>query len=327
MRMQTRAAAGGVGRLAWLVCLGLFTAAVALAAPRAWAQEDEAGKPAAGAPTPDAAKDEESGAAEGEKIAWTHGPATADVGTMAQIVLEKGYRWVGPAETQRILESMGNPTSGKELALVSPQGGGWFAVFEFDETGYVKDDDKDKLDADALLTSIRKGNEGGNELRRKRGWGELEIVGWEVKPSYNAETNNLEWAIRCREAKSGDSINYNVRLLGRAGVMEATLVVDPEDMAKDLPDFRKLLANFSYKSGSKYSEWRSGDKIAAYGLAALVAGGAAAAAAKSGLLGKLIKPLILGLAAIGVFFKKMFGQLFGPKTVDPSNPNSTPPVS
>ena len=46
-----------------------------------------------------------------------------------------------------------------------------------------------------------------------------------------------------------------------------------------------------FKAGSRYAEFGQGDKIAAYGLTALVAGGAGAALAKSGLLSKMWKAI------------------------------------
>ncbi|MBI3267807.1 MAG: DUF2167 domain-containing protein [Planctomycetes bacterium] len=251
------------------------------------------------------------------KIAFTKGPATVDIGTMAQVELPPNYLWAGPADTRTLLERMGNLTSGNELAFISPGDDDWFVAFEFNELGYVKDDEKDKLDADAILASLKKGNQAGNEERRRRGMSDLTLVGWEVPPAYNAETNNLEWATRLRSAKGGDSVNYNVRILGRTGVMEATLVANPEDVKKSMPAFRTLLSAYSYKSGSKYSEFRSGDKIAAYGLTALVVGGAVAAAAKTGLLGKLLKPLLIGLVALAVAVKKALGSMFGRNVVNP----------
>ena len=41
------------------------------------------------------------------------------------------------------------------MGFVAPAGEDWFAVFEFDDVGYVKDDEKDSLDANALLDSIK----------------------------------------------------------------------------------------------------------------------------------------------------------------------------
>lgn len=94
----------------------------------------------------------------------------------------------------------------------------------------------------------RQGNAVANEERHKRGWETIDIVGWEVPPQYDPQTNNLEWAIRGR-SDSGDVVNYNVRYLGRQGVMEVSLVVDPVRLATTLPTFRGLLDGYGFNTG------------------------------------------------------------------------------
>jgi uncharacterized membrane-anchored protein len=129
---------------------------------------------------------------------WKVGPTQADIGQVAEIKLPEHYRFTGAAGTRALMERMGNPTSDEELGLLAPDDGDWFVVFEFDESGHVKDDEKDKLDADAILQAIREGNDVSNQERRKRGWSTIDVVGWEVTPRYDAVTHNLEWAVRGR---------------------------------------------------------------------------------------------------------------------------------
>jgi uncharacterized membrane-anchored protein len=102
--------------------------------------------------------------------------------------------------------------------------------------------------------------------------------------------------------------------------MVVTLVTGPGDFAAALPAFREVIGGFDYVAGERYSEYVEGDKIAEYGLAALVAGGAAVLAAKTGLLGKLWKFILVGLVAVGALVKKLFG--FGGKKSE-SETNST----
>ncbi len=141
----------------------------------------------------------------------------------------------------------------------------------------------------------------------------VHVTGWFEKPHYDSRTNNLVWAI---EGKGGESalVNYDVRLLGRRGYVSATLVTDPQALAADLPHVQSLLAGFSFDQGGRYAEWLPGDKVAEYGLTALVAGGAGAAAAKMGLfavIGKFLakgwKLVVLAVAALGAGIKRLFG--------------------
>jgi len=214
-----------------------------------------------------------------------------------------------------LMEAMGNPASNEEVGFFAPNSLEWFVVFEFDEVGYIKDDEKDTLDAEAMLESIREGTEQSNKIRREKGFPGLKIVGWEVEPHYNDLSHNLEWAIRAQNDDGSLVLNHNTRLLGRKGVMKATLVVNPEIFSNVLPEYRSNLDNFAFKSGEKYAEYRQGDKIAKYGLTALVAGGAGAAAAKFGLfkfIGKYFKIIIIGLLAfLAAIWKKIMGLFKG----------------
>jgi uncharacterized membrane-anchored protein len=240
-------------------------------------------------------------------LRWTDGPADFPIGSMARIDVPAGYRATDVRGTRILMEAMGNPPSPNELATLMPADSvDWFVTFTWDSCGYVKDDDKDDLDADDLLEALRKGNDQANAYRRQHGESPLTIVGWERKPFYNTATNNLEWAIKATSAE-GPVVNFNVRILGRAGVMEANLVCDPQILSATLPTFQKLLTGFAYSKGNTYGEYKKGDKIAEYGLTGLIAGGALAVAAKTGILQKFWKFILIGLVAIGGFFKKLFG--------------------
>lgn len=242
----------------------------------------------------------------GAAFAWQEGPLQAQLGELAQIDLSGDFRFLPANDSRRLLEAMGNITSGDELGIVMPKEGDWFVVFEFSNIGYVKDDDRDALDADAMIEAIRQGTERANEERESRGIPPMNIIGWEQPPRYEPSTNNLEWCIRA-ECEGEAILNYNTRLLGRNGVMEVNLVVDPQDLPATLPTYGGLLTQYSFTEGNKYGDFRPGDRIAEYGLAALVAGGGLALAAKTGLLAKLWKPIAVAGLAVLAFLRKLFG--------------------
>ena len=207
-----------------------------------------------------------------------------------------GYQFLDGKTTRALMKASGEPTSGREQGLLMPTNDHWSVIFEFDDVGYVKDDEKDKLDADKLLAAIREGTARANQERERLGSPPLEIVGWEQPPKYDPVTHNLEWAIRA--TSSGRPIlNYNTRLLGRKGVMEAVLIIEPDKLPATLPTFQELLAGYSFQSGQNYAEYRSGDKLAKYGLAALIVGGGAVGAAKLGMFAWLAVALEEGLEA------------------------------
>lgn len=240
-------------------------------------------------------------------VKWQEGPSVGSLANTAEVNVPAGYVFAGANDTRKLMEAMKNPTSGRELGFVAPAGLDWFVVFEFDEVGYIRDDEKNSLDADAMLESIKKGTEAGNKERQRRGWPLMTILGWEQKPRYNETTHNLEWAIR-GESEGNLVINYNTRLLGRGGVMRVTLVTDPSTLSPTLPKFKNVLAGFDFKQGQRYAEFRQGDKVAKYGLTALVVGGATAVAVKTGMFKWIWKGLVVGFLALAAFIKNLFSR-------------------
>ena len=242
-----------------------------------------------------------------EEIKWQKGPSVGDLGDRAQVKVPDGYVFADASDTRNIMEANQNPITGKEIGFVAADGENWYAVFEFDDVGYVKDDEKHSLDANAILDSIKEGTAAGNEERIRRGWPTMTIIGWEKPPRYNEITHNLEWAIRA-QSEGEPVVNHNTRLLGRGGVMEVTLVVKPELLAETMPKFKAMLAGFEYKTGHKYAEFRAGDRTAAYGLTGLIVGGGTAALVKTGAFKWIWKALVAAAVAVGALVKKIFSR-------------------
>ena len=261
-------------------------------------------KNASSAPTP---SDEPTWDSAFDTVKWVKGPNLGALGTTAQVKVPEGYVFAGADDTRTIMVANQNLVSGQELGFVAPAGESWFAVFEFNPVGYVKDDDKNSLDADAMLEQMKKHSVESNKERERRGWPTMTIIGWETPPRYDELTNNLEWALRA-ESDGHSVVNYNTRLLGRGGVMEVTLVTDPELLAETLPKFKAMLSGFDFVQGQKYSEFRPGDKMAAYGLTGLIVGGGTAALVKSGAFKWIWKALVAAVVGVGALLKKIFSR-------------------
>ena len=242
-------------------------------------------------------------------IDWQDGPVTGALSNVSTLLVPEGYAFTGKKGTRDMMEIMGNLITDAEIGMIFAPSNAWFAVFQFDPIGYVKDDEKDSLDADEIMKSLQEGQMQSNERRRAMQLPELEIDGWYKKPYYNERTHNLEWCTQIREKGSDEPFaNHKIKILGRRGVTDVILVADLDQLETAIPAMTAILDNYKYNAGGSYAEYRKGDKIAKYGLTALVAGGAAAVALKSGLLTKLWKPIALGLVAVGSFFKRLFGR-------------------
>ncbi len=229
---------------------------------------------------------------------------TAPIGTRARFQVPDGYGVLNPADTRKLMELMQNPSHGEEY-VIAPRDLSWFAVLQYEDTGYVKDDEK--IDAASLLKSIRAGNEEGNKERKAHGWAPLDIVGWRFAPRYDPQNRRLEWAIEAT-SQGASVVNYNTRILGRHGVTAAVVVADGPALDQAVGEFKGVIQNFSYVDGERYDEYKQGDRVAEYGLAALIAGGAAAVAVKSG-AAKWLWKLVLGIGiAVAAGVKSLFGR-------------------
>jgi uncharacterized membrane-anchored protein len=292
--------------------LPFLFACVTLALPARSQSEDEAqSEPVAGEELQDAEGQEAPAEPTFEDFERSVGVTfqrggEGQLGTRATIEVPDGFVFTDGSGARKVLEAFQNIPNGTELGMFAPDTFEWFVVFDFDDIGYVKDDEKDDLDPDEILAGLREGNAAGNEERRRRGMEELQLEGWAVPPSYNEKTNNLEWATRAR-SPTGVSINHRTKILGRQGVMNVVLVCGPDQLEGLLPEYRKHLDTFAYESGERYSEYSAGDKLAAYGLTALVAGGAGVLAVKTGLFAKFWKYIAAGVVALGALLKKLFG--------------------
>jgi len=239
-------------------------------------------------------------------LGWVHGPADANIGGLATITVPKGLSFLDGPNTRKFLELNLNPPRDNHYTL-SSQDLSWFAVFYFESAGYVKDDEK--LDPDALLKSLQGSDDRANAERKRLSMPAINTVGWHVPPHYDPETKRLEWGVKLRQSDVGkDVVNYTIRILGRRGVMHVTLVSDPQELDKDIVAFKGALGGYGFVAGEQYAEFKAGDRVAEYGLAALVLGGAAAVATKTGFGKALIKFIGIGVVAlfgaVAAFFRK-----------------------
>lgn len=232
------------------------------------------------------------------------GPGKVTLGSkLATLNLPKGYMFFGADKARQMMERGGN-SSGKEVGAILPadQDADFGIVLEFDDSGYVEDKDAGKIDADKILESYKEGTEQANEQRKERGLGELHVTGWEEKPSYDAKRHVVIWSLQGENEKKEQFVNYNTRVLGRKGVLSVNLMCDNKDLPAVKPKSQEIVKNISFNPSERYEDYKSGDKVSAGGLVALIAGGALLAK-KTGVIAFLfmmLKPFLLLLKAGGV---------------------------
>jgi len=241
-----------------------------------------------------------------QELGWQRGPADGSLGSIATLKIAEGQAFLDAPNSRRFLELTQNPPRDNRYTLMARESG-WFAIFFFENSGYVKDDDK--LDADALLKSLQESDKGENEERKRLGMPTISTAGWSVPPHYDPATKRLEWGVQLRGDDGHLVVNYAIRLLARRGVMHAILVSSPDRLRHDVAEFKAALADYAFVPGERYAEFRAGDRVAEYGLAALVLGGAAAVATKSGFLKAFGKLIVVGVIGLGGALLALFRKL------------------
>ena len=243
------------------------------------------------------------------------GPKTIDLGAQASMQLPAGMAFLPKQPADKLMQMVGNGTDPNRYGIIIPtsEEDDWMADLSYIDSGYIKDDDAKNWDVDALLKNIKEGTKEQHKERAERGIPPLEVGGWVEKPHYDAATRHLIYSVDAKTVgEATPSVNYNTYALGRYGYISLNFVADLDTIERYKPTAQQLLAAIEYRAGQRYADFNpTTDKIAEYGIAALVGG---LAAKKLGLLAviaafavKFSKLLIVG--AVGVIYgvKKLFG--------------------
>jgi uncharacterized membrane-anchored protein len=239
----------------------------------------------------------------------------------AHFRLGSDFRYLEKADARKVLEQLwGNPPDDTVLGLIVPakptllEDGSWAVVITYSDEGYVSDEDAAKIDYDEMLADMKDGTKEENAARKEAGYGAVDLVGWAVPPRYDGASKKLYWAQELAfEGNQDHTVNYDIRVLGRRGYLSLNAVAGMSELPVVQTGMQQLLTMTEFDAGARYADFdESTDKVAAYGVAALIGGGLAAKAglfAKLGLiLAKFWKLLLIGIIAVGALIKRFFSK-------------------
>lgn len=161
---------------------------------------------------------------------------------------------------------------------------------------------------------MKEGTDAANPERTRRGFPAMTLVGWATPPRYDSSTKRMYWAKELSVVGAKEnSLNYDIRVLGRKGVLELSAIGGISQLDTIHPAMEKVLATVEFESGNRYEDFDPDlDDVAAYGIGGLIAG---KLLAKAGLFAVMLKFLIAGKKlfivgglAIAVFFRKIFSR-------------------
>jgi len=221
----------------------------------------------------------------------TVGPAKIPLLDQGTLTITPGEVFIPATEANQIMAALGNQTSPARFGLIMPKGDDlrWMVDVDWVNDGYVRDGDAKDWQPDAMLQDLKDGTEHGNVERQARGIPPLDVTGWVEQPAYDNRAHRLVWSLALRDrgapANEPQTINYNTYALGRDGYFSLDLITGSDTIAADKGIAKDLLASLNYAPGKRYEDFTSStDKVAEYGLGALIG---VVAVKKLGLIGML----------------------------------------
>jgi uncharacterized membrane-anchored protein len=263
-------------------------------------------------------KAELSAAWQAASKAGSGGPGDITLIDQATLKLPANYFFVPKAEGARVLRALGNVVNDSGfvgLVVGQRQNDQWIMVIRYVKEGYIKDDDAKHWNADELLKNISDGAEQANKDRVARGFPEVQVLGWVEPPGYDEATHRLVWSLLAKHKNEPDSarksVNYNTYALGRDGYFSLNLLSGSDRIASEKAVAHELLADLSYNPGKRYEDFSATtDRIAEYGLAALIGGIAVKKLGLFALLAatvlKFAKVIFVGAAVLGAGVMRFF---------------------
>ena len=237
---------------------------------------------------------------------------------VATLSVSEEFYYLSPADAEKVLVDIwGNPPGQDTLGMLLPAGStpfdanSWGVTIDYEEDGYVSDEDAGSINYDDLLKQMKSDTREVSRERVKQGYEAIDLIGWAAKPHYDSTTKKLYWAKELTFGSTDEhTLNYNIRALGRKGVLVMNFIAGINQLEEINQRLEPVLAMANFDSGYRYEDFNPDiDKVAAYGIGALVAG---KVLAKTGIIATLLillkKFWIILALAIGGFFKAIFGR-------------------
>lgn len=262
---------------------------------------------------------------------------------IATINVPSNFKFLESAQAAYVVQDLwGNPKGQAPLGVLFPannnatDAGGYAFIVQFEEMGYVKDGDADKINYDDLLKDLKEGSIKDNEERTKLGLYTMDLLGWAAKPYYDKEKKVLYWAKEYSiPGAEQHTLNYDVRILGRKGVLILQAVSSMQELDSVNNHLDEVLNMVTFNEGNRYADFNSKtDEVAAWTIGGLVAGKVLAKAGFFAVILKFLKFIIIGLGVAGTAIwkfisgrrKKEEELVYQPQPVQDENNNTNPPA-
>lgn len=204
-------------------------------------------------------------------LKWRDGETLRLPVSGAALAAPRPIRQLAGTDAERVWTAVsGGPAPAGVEALFHDPRTGEMVVFQNLSRGYVRFDDWDTLDPDAILRSVAEVTEAGNIRRRRVGLPGVHIVGWLEPPSLDRSTNSVRWVIQA-STDHGQPVTSSMALIfGRGGFEK--LIWGGNSMSASRRTLLEIAqSSFSFPLGGRYTDYRVGDRLSEYGVAGTIA--------------------------------------------------------
>ncbi len=243
---------------------------------------------------------------------------------IASIQVPQGFKYLNEKDAEKVLvDFWGNPRhADMTLGLLLPDSqsiitnDGYVFNIQYEDIGYVKDEDAADNDYDKILKDMQEEIVEASKERVKQGYEPIQLIGWASKPFYDKDRKILHWAKEIKFGTEGGSntLNYNVRILGRKGLINLNAIATMENLPLVKQNIDKVLGVVQFTAGNQYKDFDSKvDNVAAWTIGGLVAG---KVLAKVGFFAVILKFWKIAAIAIVAFFGGIWKKIKGRKNED-----------
>jgi uncharacterized membrane-anchored protein len=225
---------------------------------------------------------------------WNSGPKKIPfTEAKATINISGDYEYLQGEDVNQFLYWLGGVEFPYQKILVMPKGEDWgsyYYLYSYSDSGYVKIDDWEDIDPDEFLKDLEQTSKSDNAERRKKNQATLTSISWSYTPRLDRNKNLVNYALVSKWSDNDQSVQASSLILGKEGYTHATMVSSAAVYKDSLLENASAIHEFNPDVG--YNAWKPGDKVAAVGIAGLLA---ATLGGKSAKVAAPILVVLLGL--------------------------------
>ena len=235
-----------------------------------------------------------------DALDWKEGPLTINHTNQGKVKLKKGEVALINDDAKQIMYWINGVQFTSTLYITTDYSS--YTDYRYVNEGYVKLDDWKDVNADKFIKQLRDDSKESNKIRAENNMPTVERMEWITEPTLDRLKNSVYYALDVYFSDGESSVNASLLLLGRHGYTEVSYTGEPNYFRENKETIlTHIVENYSFVEEKKYSNFTTGDKVAAAGIGGLLAASLGIKAFKAG-----------GIAALLLILKKAWFIIFIP---------------